>query len=179
MVQISPKYFYSPSPKKTRDIQLVPNLWNTSFHQHVKISRDPYLMLTLFNLSPNIYQKWKWYPNISIFFSLENGGKRQNYLIQLFNGDRPIHTHTPSLIICLSFTQTFETWTERRHWRNQLWLKQLRNTLAEAQSMGLVTSLTEGLELWIVFFGCSWSLPFWALLLPWHGTSGRSGETNR
>ena len=125
------------------------------------------------------HQKWKWYPNISIFFSLENGGKRQNYLIQLFNGDRPIHTHTPSLIICLSFTQTFETWTERRHWRNQLWLKQLRNTLAEAQSMGLVTSLTEGLALWIVFFGCSWSLPFWALLLPWHGTSGPSGETNR
>ena len=66
---------------------------------------------------------------------------------------------------------------------NQAWeakySRQPRTMPAEALSMGLAISLTRNSALWIGSSGCSLYLPSLVLLLPWHGTFGLSGETNR
>ena len=58
-------------------------------------------------------------------------------------------------------------------------LKRHRSMPAVALSTGWAISLTRNSALWIGSSGCSLYLPSLVLLLPWHGTFGLSGETNR
>ena len=66
-----------------------------------------------------------------------------------------------------------------KHWISRRCLKRHRSMPAVALSMGLAISLTRNSALWTGSFGCSLYLSSLVLLLPWHGTFGVSGETNR
>ena len=66
------------------NIQLVPNIWNTTFHQPVKISIDFLADFASFQLVPKYISKLKVIFQIfrsETIVSLENGGKGTNFLI--------------------------------------------------------------------------------------------------
>ena len=67
----------------------------------------------------------------------------------------------------------------RIHQRKQPWLKQPRNTQAEAPSTGSAISLTGSSILSTAFFGCSWFSLLLGLQQHWLGTFGHNGEMNR
>ena len=75
------------------NIQLVPNIWDTSFHQPVKIFINSLADFASFQLVPKYKSKVKV---ISKYFILKQlfhwkmGAKGQISLMQIFNRDRPI-----------------------------------------------------------------------------------------
>ena len=75
------------------NIQLVPNIWNTTFHQPVKISIDFLADFASFQLVPKYILKVKVifkYFTLKQLFPWKMGAKGQISLMQIFNGDRPI-----------------------------------------------------------------------------------------
>ena len=64
------------------EIQLVLNIWSTSFDQPVKISIDSFAAVASFQLVTNIYQKWEYFPNVSLWNNcfLGKWGQRDKFL---------------------------------------------------------------------------------------------------
>ena len=81
-VQISPKYFHSLKPQnhmKFNSSQIFEAHPSTNL---LKFLLTPLLLWPLFNLSPNIYQKWNYFPNISLWNNccLGKWGQRGKFL---------------------------------------------------------------------------------------------------
>ena len=74
------------------NIQLVPNIWNTTFHQPVKISIDFLADFASFQLVPKYILKVKVifkYFTLKQLFPWKIGAKGQISIMQLLNEDRP------------------------------------------------------------------------------------------
>ena len=88
------------------NIQLVPNVWNTTFHQPVKISIDFLADFASFQLVPKYILKVKVilkYFTLKQLFPWKMGAKGQISLMQIFNGDRPIMQCVEKYFHFLSF----------------------------------------------------------------------------